>query len=120
MNVLPKSAVFTRLFKMLVVSLALMAAGVVGAQGASAAPAADAAAIQSPPAVAASWECVTDLYRNGLERSCNVYSGEIRSRLGCSNGVNYYTPWLGRGSYFIRQVCPSGYVRTSSGVQYRG
>jgi hypothetical protein len=123
MNILPKSALFTRLFKILALSLVLVAGGVLGAQGASAAP--QPAAIQAAPAVQAQppstmdWLCYNWLYSNGVERDCTVTGSTIiRSYLSCSNGYTYYTPWLGAGRWFIRQVCPSGYYRTASGIQY--
>lgn len=123
MNILPKSALFTRLFKILALSLVLVAGGLLGAQAASAAP--QSAAIQAAPAVQAQppsamgWGCSTTLYTNGVERNCTVTGSTIiRSYLTCSNGVTYYTPWLGAGSWYILQVCPSGYYRTASGVQY--
>lgn len=123
MNILPKSALFTRLFKILALSLVLVAGGVLGAQGASAAP--QSAAIQAAPAVQAqppsvmAWACSSWFYTNGLERNCTVTGSTIiRSYLDCSNGYRYYTPWLGAGSWYIRQVCPSPYTRTGSGIQY--
>ncbi|SFR06176.1 hypothetical protein SAMN04488564_102964 [Lentzea waywayandensis] len=125
MNIRHTSAPFTRLFKMLVLSLVLVAGGALGAQGASAAP--QSAAVQAapvveaaPPSTAAVWSCYSVLYSNGVERDCTVNSGEIRSYLSCSNGWTYYTRWLGRGSWYILQVCPSGYYRTGSGIQSRG
>lgn len=123
MNILSKSALFTRLFKVLALSLVLVAGGLLGAEAASAAP--QSAAIQAAPAVQAQppsamgWGCTTWLYSNGVERNCTVTGSTIiRSYLDCNNGYRYYTPWLGAGSWYILQVCPSGYSRTGSGIQY--
>ncbi|QFZ17154.1 hypothetical protein [Saccharothrix syringae] len=123
-----------RALKMLVVSLAFFAGTSAAVQAASAAPAVQSAAVQavapqaapqaapadSQPSVAASWACTSYLYSNAVERYCNVYSGYIRSYLQCSNGYTYYSAWVGTGSWYFLQICPSGYYRVSSGIQYTG
>ncbi|WP_158882719.1 hypothetical protein [Amycolatopsis anabasis] len=98
--------------KVTVAALALF-----GGTAALAQPAAAAAPAEETPQVSATWSCNTYFFYSGITRTCDVYQPYIRSYLRCSNGVTYFTPWLGRGSWDIRQACPAPYYRVASGIQ---
>jgi hypothetical protein len=121
-----KRSVFEQGLKALVVTLAFFGATFGIAQSASAAPAQhtavaiQAVAAEAAPSIAASWSCTNYFYTNAVERYCNVYSGNLRSYISCSNGYTYYSAWVGPGSWRIVQICPSGTSRVGSGVQTVG
>jgi hypothetical protein len=123
----PKSSLFVRGLRVLVVSLALFAGTAAAAQAASAAQAAPAAAIQAvapahqaPVSVAATWACTNFLYSNAVERFCDISSGFLRSYLSCTDGFTYFTDWRGVGSWYYLQICPPGHSWVGSGVQTIG
>jgi hypothetical protein len=114
--------------KLLLVVVAMFAVTVVGTQTASAAPV-HGVVVAAAPAVAAgsapaklpySVACnAPTYYSNAVVRVCHVYSGYVRQFIDCSNGYRYFGPWVGVGTWRLTNVCPSGYSRVGSGLQFK-
>jgi hypothetical protein len=66
-------------------------------------------ALVAAPAEAASVSCQTYTSNGSARGTCRVYSGEVRLRADCAYAPDLYSPWKGKGLWYLwTGSCPWG------------